>query len=368
MKKSCRLVTIDRPVVVCGNGALNQFDRFLSSNRMNREKIFILTDRETHRHCLPVLLSVSGILGQAIHLTVTGGEESKTLETAAGLWEQMLAAGADRNSLLVNLGGGVISDLGGFVAACFHRGIRYVNIPTSLIGQADASIGGKTGINLGRIKNQIGAFCNPAAIFIDPVFLSTLPKKHLRSGWAEVIKCALTGDEHLWSRLASHPVEALVELPVNNRLIEHVISSTVNNKLMLVKKDFRERNLRKILNFGHTLGHAFETLSMERPGESLLHGEAVAAGMICAVMLSRLKTGLDPSEGDKIIRYLQAGYGKFSTGTTEVERLLQIVSHDKKRRNGAIEFTLLTRPGKARIQVPCREEEIVQAIRFYQDL
>ncbi|HPS50439.1 MAG TPA: 3-dehydroquinate synthase [Bacteroidales bacterium] len=368
MKKSCRLVTIDRPVVFCGNGALNHLDRFLASNRINREQIFILTDRETHRHCLPVLSSASRTLDQAKHLTVAGGEESKTLETATGLWEQMLAAGAGRNSLLINLGGGVISDLGGFVAACFHRGIRYVNITTSLIGQADASIGGKTGINLGRIKNQIGAFCNPAAIFIDPVFLSTLPKNHLRSGWAEALKCALTGDESLWNRLAKHPVEALVGLPVNDRLIEHVISKTVDYKLMLVKKDFRERNLRKTLNFGHTLGHAFETLSMERQGESLLHGEAVAAGMICAVILSRLKTGLDPAEGDKIIRYLQAGYGKFSIGTTDVERLLRIVAHDKKRRNGAIEFTLLTRPGKARIQLPCREEEIVQAVRFYQDL
>lgn len=368
MKQSYRIVQVDKVAVHYGVDALEQFSHFIARNRIAGESVMILTDSGTATHCLPLLLGRVPALQKSHNVSIRGGEHSKSLETAAEIWSQMLQNNATRRTLLVNLGGGIVTDLGGFVASGFQRGIRYVNIPTSLIGQVDAAIGGKTGVNLGSVKNQVGSFCNPEGVFIDPGFLHTLPSGHLRSGLAEAIKCMLTGDEVVWRRLLKHPVKELLEMPVNDPFFTELISHALSYKLRIVQRDFREARLRKVLNFGHTIGHAFETMALQRSSDAIMHGDAVAAGMICATLLSHQKTGLNQTDLMLITGYLGAGFPHFQLTGADLDTIVQIIGHDKKRRNGQIEFTLLERPGKPRIQIPCNLADIMGALESYQTL
>jgi 3-dehydroquinate synthase len=298
-------------------------------------------------------------------LEVQGGEASKSLENAEKLWLDLMAEGADRSSLLINLGGGVVSDLGGFVAAGYNRGIKYINIPTSLMGQADAAIGGKTAVNLGNIKNQVGFFHSAAAIFICPDFLMTLPEEHLRSGFAEIIKSILVSDGSLWRRLKNRPVSRMLRQPVESAFWQELILAAITFKNKVVVKDYREVKLRKVLNFGHSFGHAFESFSMMDSQVPLLHGEAVAAGMICAAWLSHRKTGLSRPALDEITNYIVEGFGRYHVGPVSLPILMEIMKHDKKMKDGKLQFTLLSKPGLPLLNVSCSQEEILEAIDFY---
>ena len=378
MKLSNRIHSIDRTPIYFGNDALVKIDPFIrtlqtfhhgmihrgqdAAGRSAGPEIFILVDPDTRKYCLPLLLQHSNVMAGATVMEIEGGENSKSIAKAEKLWNELLSLGAGRNCLLVNLGGGVVSDLGGFVAAGYQRGISYLNIPTTLIGQADAAIGGKTGVNLGHIKNQVGFFYAPKAVFVFPGFLNTLPEEHLRSGLAEVIKSALIGDAARWRKIVKHPVGALLKMPVDRGLWVNLIASTIKFKNKVVMHDYRERKLRKALNFGHTIGHALEGYSQSGQIEPLLHGDAVAAGMVCAAWLSHRKAGLPSEDLNAIRTYIGEGFPPFPVNRLSSPDIMEIMMHDKKNRNGQLQFTLISKPGHPLINISCDHEEIFEAL------
>lgn len=376
MKLINRIITTDRTPVFIGNDALSSLNRFITTihpggMKYNGETelpgrrhhdVFILVDSNTRKYCLPLLLDHALSLENVPVLEIPGGEDSKYLSTAEHLWSQLLELGADRNSLLINLGGGVVSDLGGFVAAGYKRGINYINIPTTLMGQADAAIGGKTGVNIGHVKNQVGFFYASRGVFIFPGFLKTLPVAHLRSGLAEIIKGVLISNASLWSRLIKHPVAELLQRPVDTGIWPGLILESVKFKNKVVMQDYRERKQRKALNFGHTIGHALEGFSHTIPGKQLMHGDAVAAGMICAAFLSNRKTGLSQAHMESVVSYLREGFPPVSIEDQTKAAILELITHDKKNLNGLIRFTLISQPGSPVINVSCSQEEILEAL------
>ena len=274
-------------------GSLQSLNISLGEFRPVPSKIFILVDENTRFHCLPELLSRSTFLTHAAILEIPSGEEHKSIETAVHLWKDLMQNCAGRHSLLVNLGGGVISDLGGFVASTYHRGIPYVNIPTTLMAQVDAAIGGKTGLNIGGVKNQAGTLCLPKAVFICNGFLKTLEKTDIANGFAEIIKYALIGDPVMWDKIKRLPLnDLLFKMPSGDAVLTELTERSIKIKHDIVEQDFREKNVRKVLNFGHTFGHALETLSMRDGNTPLSHGQAVAMGMLFEGRLSFKLTGL----------------------------------------------------------------------------
>ncbi len=368
MKLSCRIVHVERTPVYLGKDSLRHLDKLVATARPRFDKVFLLTDEATAECCLPALREGAASIAGYHHLQVKGGEVSKSFGNAVSLWTELASAGATRHSLMINLGGGVVSDLGGFVAAGYQRGIRYVNIPTSLIGQVDAAIGGKTGINLDMVKNQVGFFHNPLAVFIHTGFLKTLPPRHFRSGFAEIVKSILTGDGRLWKRLlAMDATELLTSSPVH-RFMDDLIRFTVTYKVRIVREDYREKRLRKVLNFGHTAGHAYETLSHRILAEPLYHGEAVAAGMMVAALLSMQKAGLPETDFTAITGFMMKHFAVTCIASLPVGDITDTMLHDKKRRSGHIEFTLIRKPGEPLLQVRCTENEIVAALETVRDI
>ena len=363
MKISNRIVTVDRTPIFFGKEVFEDFDRMVKA--MHPGGIFILTDENTGRHCLPLLLEKTRSMENSKVIQTEGGEEAKSLDKAGKLWQELMGLGANRSSLIVNLGGGVISDLGGFVAGGYQRGIRYINMPTSLMGQADAAIGGKTAVNLGHIKNQVGFYYPASGIFVYPGFLETLPAKHLRSGLAEIIKSALIGNEKLWRRIRNMPVDMLMDTPPEEPSWQDLIRWTITFKNKVVVKDFREVKHRKILNFGHTIGHAMESISFSGSRLPLLHGEAVAAGMICEAWLSGRKTGLTKEDLNDITGYLADGFDGVPIDPGVKDQLTNIMKHDKKMKHGQLHFTLISRPGLPVVNIACDTGEIYEAIDFY---
>ncbi len=284
-------------------------------------KIFILVDENTHEYCLPTLLGNLETTVPYEILEIEPGEEMKTLNTAAQLWEILAEFEADRKAVLINLGGGVITDLGGFIASTYKRGIRFINIPTTLLGMCDASIGGKTGIDHGYIKNSIGTFAESDLTLIYPDFLKTLPFEELRSGFAEMLKHGLIADKQHWLDLTS-----LSELKAE--LIYLHIKRSCEIKTETVKADFHENNIRKTLNFGHTIGHAVESFFLQS-GKPILHGEAVALGMICETRLSVLQGMLANDEADEIMQNIFRLFPKTDLADISPEQLLELMKSDK---------------------------------------
>jgi 3-dehydroquinate synthase len=351
--------------IFIGSSVFHDLNNFLGDFSSAISSIFILTEPKTRESCLDTVTALVPKLQNAEILEVQGGENSKSLESAEMLWNTLAAKGASRNSLLVNLGGGVITDLGGFVASTFKRGIPFIHIPTSLLGMVDAAIGGKTGVNLGDVKNQVGTFHHPEAIFIHPGFLRTLDPDELRSGFAEIIKIALAADSGLWKKLTSIHLTDLLNNPGDESVWQDLISASVALKCRIVEQDFREKNIREILNFGHTMGHAFESLSMQKKRKPLSHGHAIAVGMICESHLSFLKTGLDRKRRDDIIRMIFPGYAFFALQNDDRDFTMECMGHDKKRRGPGLRFTLIREPGTAIPGVTCSIEEIASSFDFY---
>lgn len=318
-------------------------------------QIAVLTDENTAQHCLPLLKKV--LPADSLHIRIRSGEENKNLKSCAHIWEELTLAGFDRKGLLINLGGGVITDMGGFCAATYKRGISFINIPTTLLSQVDASVGGKLGIDFMGFKNHIGLFQEAEAVLIDPVFLGTLPLRELRSGYAEVVKHALIADKSHW--------EQLQKTPWQEQDWQRIIDHSIGIKYQITTADPTEKGLRKILNFGHTIGHAIESYFLEKGPEKLLHGEAIALGMICESYLSQQKSGLGQQEVISICNYIATVYPLTVIPSDAYDFITGLALQDKKNEQGVINCTLLKKTGEAVYNKPVNRAEIQEAISWY---
>lgn len=338
--------------------SLAKLDHLLHTEKFVGAKKFIIVDENTYTHCLPQLIGRVSALEEAEFFEVPVGEEAKSLEIAAQLWGVLMDRGADRNSLILNLGGGCVSDIGGFVAAGFKRGIRYINIPTSLIGMVDAAIGGKTAVNVNNVKNQVGFFHQPEAVCIYPLFLNTLPEVDLKCGVFEMAKTLLLIDAQAFEKLIS-VVNGCSRFPMND--ITAFVSQCVDFKSSVVAADPKELSVRKILNFGHTFGHAIESFMMDR-GLPMPHGAAVGVGMKCELYLSVKKIGMSIKVYEDFCRMLHhlVTVPKFSLRDTE--GILSYMRQDKKNQDNLILCVLLQTLGVPVIDVALNENEIRDAL------
>lgn len=329
-------------------------------DQLQPSKIYFLVDENTHEYCLPILLGNLEMSLSFEIIEIEAGEDLKTIETATHLWEILSEFQADRKSIIINLGGGVITDLGGFIASTYKRGIKFINIPTTLLGMCDASIGGKTGIDHAFLKNVIGTFAEPEQIFVYPEFLKTLPFEELRSGFAEMLKHGLIADEKHWNDLIS--IENL-----SPESISLYIETSMKIKEKVVLEDFKEQHIRKTLNFGHTIGHALESLFL-KSGKPIPHGEAVVLGMICETQLSYLNHLISVETSEMIIKNLQRFYPYIAISEFKNDEILTLMKNDKKNSAGNINFSLLTALGKCNFDFSVSEEQILESLHFYHNL
>lgn len=341
-------------------------EAFLRLNRLLAErsysKVVFLTDENTHQHCLPLLIPELEELGDHEVLEVPAGEDSKSPEVLVQLWYALSDLGIDRKSLMINVGGGMVTDLGGFLASTFLRGLDFVNVPTSLLAMVDASVGGKNGINLDHEKNRVGLFSEPVATCIIPEFLQSLPVRERRSGFAEMLKHGLISSADYWGRCLSLDIDK--ELPKLGLILDSVIL-----KKAVVDQDYRESGLRKILNFGHSIGHAIESLSLETD-QPLMHGEAIVLGMMVELDLSARVGGLNSMDAKVLQEKLSSIYPELALSFS-ADQLLPIIRRDKKNQAAQHHFTLLVKLGRARPDVIVQEDEIIaslEALSRYADL
>ena len=325
----------------------------------NFSKIFILVDENTHQFCLPLFIEKLETNAVIEIIEIESGEINKTIETCVGVWNTLSELDADRKSLLINIGGGVITDLGGFVACTFKRGIAYVNVPTTLLSMVDASVGGKTGVDLGHLKNQIGVISNPDLVLIDTQFLNTLPQNQMRSGLAEMLKHGLISDVNYWNKF-----QDLTKLNLDD--LDILIYESVLIKKHVVEIDPFENGLRKTLNFGHTLGHAIESYFLSNPEKTtLLHGEAIVVGMILASYISTKLAGFPLEDTLKIKNLFTNYYGKVDILESEHQTIMDLLKYDKKNNHGNINFVLLEAIGKPKIDCLVDDAIIIDAFTFY---
>ncbi len=342
--------------VIIGDDSLSYLNDFL--NKKHYSKYFIIVDENTVEHCLTAILTNIDCLAEAEVIQTESGEDNKTIEVVTQVWHAMSEAHADRKALVVNLGGGVISDMGGFIASTYKRGVDFLNIATTLLSQVDASVGGKLGIDLGGLKNQIGVFNFPQIVVIFPPFLETLEFRQLRSGFAEVLKHALIQDLDYWEKVKNIEVSSDFNW---SGIIEHSIQ--IKNKVVL--EDPKEKGLRKILNFGHTIGHAIETWHLENDPNFFLHGEAIAIGMIAEGFLSKEKTGLSKIELEEIVVTLKRVYELKPLSSNNFESYCGLMIHDKKNSDGKISCSLLTKIGECKWDIFANREDLINALEFY---
>ena len=327
-------------------------------------RCFILTDNNTRNHCLNPFYEHLEVSRQRFEvLEIPAGEAHKNLHSCLGLWESMSKLGADRSSVLINLGGGVVTDMGGFVASTYQRGIRFVNIPTTLLAMVDASIGGKNGVDLGTLKNQIGIIREPDFVILDPIFLNTLGKEQLLSGQAEMYKHGLISNQNYWEAVKGFD-------PSNKTESIQLIRDSVVIKAGIVEQDPREKGLRKSLNFGHTLGHAIESFCLEPDSKllPLLHGEAIAIGMILEVFISMRKHGFPEIEGHQVIDHLVNTYPQRRFDRDDQLVITGLMKHDKKNKNGQVNFVLLSDFGQIEFDQQVEQELLDSAFEFYNNL
>lgn len=327
---------------------------------MTYDKVFVLTDETTHELCWPVVKD-SESMKDAQHIVIPATDANKTLETASIVWSELGNKGATRHSLLINLGGGMVTDLGGFAAATFKRGIKFINIPTTLLSMVDASVGGKTGVNFNGFKNEVGVFREPVKVILDTAFLRTLDHENILSGYAEMLKHGLISDkEHLAQLLAFDLDE------IDYSLLDGMIRKSVAVKKKVVETDPYEQGIRKALNFGHTVGHAIESFALQK-GTPALHGYAVAWGMICELYLSSAYYEFPTETMREVVKFITEHYGKFEIGCDDYETLFQLMRHDKKNVADKVKMALLSEVGKVRINRTVKKEQIFEALDFYRD-
>ena len=330
------------------------------------DKLFLLVDVTTEKLCLPVVKDFNCLAGA--HIIIIGDtDENKTLESLAHVWEELQKGGGTRHSLMVNLGGGMVTDLGGFAASTFKRGIQYINIPTTLLSMVDASVGGKTGINFGGLKNEIGVFNCSQSVILDTIFLKTLDYQNLASGYAEMLKHGLISNEQHWAELLCCDLGSSNDISqVDFRKLGEMVATSVAVKERIVEEDPTEKGIRKALNLGHTIGHAFESLALQQ-SRTVLHGYAVAWGMVCELYLSATKTGFPTDKLRQTVQFIRQTYGEFSFTCKDYPQLLEFMTHDKKNTAGIINFTLLGGIGDIRINQTATKEEIEEALDFLRE-
>jgi 3-dehydroquinate synthase len=347
---------------------------------LSYDGLFLLTDENTHKLCFPLIEPVPEIR-TAKQIIIPAGDVNKNIQSLSTVWEFLSQNGANRKSLLINLGGGMLTDLGGFAAATFKRGIRFINIPTTLLGAVDAAVGGKTGINFKGLKNEIGAFAPALAVLIDSNFFKTLDTTNLLSGYAEMLKhallcgngrdvahgngrdgaCPVSTQDNQLNEILRFDFEKIDYIQLNNLLFESVLV-----KERIVEEDPTEQGIRKALNLGHTFGHAFESFSYttNRP---VPHGYAVAWGTVCELYLSFVKWGFDKNILLKVARFVKENYGSFTFDCNQYQQLYELMQHDKKNEAGNIHFTLLKAVGEIEINQTANQKEIEETLDFYRE-
>jgi len=330
-------------------------------SRFPSGKVFLLTEDVPEKRCLPL---IQPLMDRAMirKVVISGGETNKSIHSVGQVWEFLSKSGADRKSLLINLGGGMLTDLGGFAASTFKRGMAFINIPTTLLAQVDASLGGKTGINFNGLKNEIGVFQEPEAVLINTGFLRTIDRANFLSGYAEMIKHGLIKSPEHWKELRAFDLEN-----VDYEALQEIIAHSVAVKEWYVQHDPTEKNIRKALNFGHTAGHAFESFALQH-NRPVLHGFAVVYGMMVELCLSVKKTGFGGNEMKLITGWLLEQYGKLEITEEDYAELYELMTHDKKNEAGCINFTLLRAVGEVEINQDCSKELIVEAFDYYRQL
>ncbi|MCG8577034.1 MAG: 3-dehydroquinate synthase [Flavobacteriales bacterium] len=332
-----------------------QLNTFLQDNYADSKKI-IITDENVFDLWMEAIISSVDALSEAEIIQLPAGEENKNLDICYQVWSSLSDYEIDRNDLIINIGGGVICDMGGFIASTFKRGMDFINIPTTLLSQVDASVGGKTGIDLGPFKNQIGVFADAVKVFVDQNFLSTLDQEQLYSGFAEMLKHGLIADKNHWNQL----LETTPEKPED---LTDLIHQSVSIKAEIVKQDFKESGSRKSLNFGHTIGHAIEGWFLEN-GQAIPHGYGVAWGMLAEGFLSTKVAGLGAKDFEQIQTFIQKHYPQLQLAEEATARLLDLIKNDKKNRQGQSRFTLISSIGNYVIDQEISEELIRESLAF----
>ena len=357
------------------------------------DRTFFLVDETTERCCLPLVSAMACVKGAGV-IVIGATDTHKTLESLAHVWQALGEGGATRHSLLINIGGGMVTDLGGFAASTFKRGINYINIPTTLLAMVDASVGGKTGINFRGLKNEVGVFSNANTVILDTTFLKTLDTENIRSGYAEMLKHGLISNEKMWAELVrSENLELRTERYDNlaspdsadksnhtsqfsllSSQFKQMLADSVAVKQRIVTEDPLEQGIRKALNLGHTIGHAFESFALSHNGDSpyreispILHGYAVAYGLVCELYLSAVKTGFPTDKMHQTVSFIKEHYGKMNITCDDYPTLLELMTHDKKNVAGTINFTLLGDIGDIRINQTATKDEIFEALDFYRE-
>ncbi len=333
-----------------------EFSSFLS--RYSYTKIGIIVDENTEKYCLPILIKIINKPFEIIK--ISSGEIHKNILTCQSIWTKMIAYKFGRDALIINLGGGVIGDMGGFCASTYKRGIDFIQIPTTLLSQVDASVGGKLGIDFNEVKNSIGVFNDPKAVFIHPLFLETLPQREIRSGFAEIIKHALIKDKNQWSALLK--INHFESIQWSSIILE-----SVRIKYNIVIEDPFENGIRKALNFGHTIGHAIESVFL-RSKEFLLHGEAIAIGMICESYLSLIQLNLSREELNEISSFIITIYGHHHLNENDFEDMFKIMMQDKKNIGNEINFSLLNSIGNVKVNQVADLPLIKESLLYYNSL
>ena len=332
----------------------NSLSNLIAEN--NYSTLFILVDENTFKYCYPKFIPNLQTDKRIEVIEIESGEINKNLETCIGVWNAITELGGDRKSLIITLGGGVITDLGGFVASCFKRGIDFVNIPTTLLSMVDASVGGKTGVDLGVLKNQIGLFANPEMVLVDTDYLTTVSEREIKSGTAEIIKYGITYDITLFNEIKNN----------KDLKIEDLIFRSIEIKNEVVLKDPKEQNIRKILNFGHTLGHAIESFYLESDDkESLTHGEAIAIGMVCESYMSSKILNFPIKNVVEIKKVILSIYNKTDLLIEDFSGILELLKHDKKNVKGRVNFVLLNDYEDYKLDCEVSNDLIIESMKFY---
>ncbi len=326
---------------------------------VQHDKLFLLMDETTQQLCLPVVKDIP-CLKEAAHIIIGSTDTHKTLDTLAKVWTELGCGGGTRHSLMVNLGGGMVTDLGGFAASTFKRGIKYINVPTTLLSMVDASVGGKTGINFNGLKNEIGVFNAPETVILDTEFLKTLDHENILSGYAEMLKHGLISNDQNFTELLNFDLDHVDYLHLGE-----MVGTSVAIKERIVAEDPLEHGIRKALNLGHTAGHAFESWALSR--KPYLHGYAVAWGLICELYLSCIKTSFPTDKMRQTVRFIKENYGTLPVTCDDYEELYNYMTHDKKNTAGIINFTLLGNIGDIRINQTATKEEIFEMLDFFRE-
>ena len=344
-------------VVISGN---LERDLVNAISECEHDRIFVLTDETTQQLCWPKIKNFKA-LKNSTPIIIKATDTHKNLDTLSQVWQALSNGGATRHSLMINLGGGMVTDLGGFAASTFKRGIDFINIPTTLLAMVDASVGGKTGINFGGLKNEIGVFSDSRFVIINTQFLDTLDHDNICSGYAEMLKHGLISDERTWAELMTFDLDT----PDLSQL-QRMVAESIKVKERIVEADPHEHGIRKALNLGHTMGHAFESFAMRR-GTPILHGYAVAYGLISELYMSARKTAFPTDRMHQTVRFIRENYGTINITCDDYPTLIELMHHDKKNTSGIINFTLLGNVGDIRINQTANEEEIKEAIDFFRE-